>query len=103
MVNMKDALKKISCLVLVLLLLAVVTQAWHSHADGADHPDCSVCAASSLRADTGAFLPANLPAGELIRTIYLIPCVAVAIPACLSPANNRAPPAGYFLAGPGTL
>jgi hypothetical protein len=85
--------KRLTLLLISLLLLTALGEAFHFHADGVDHPECSICAAAHQQADAGF-----TPAPAVIRrpctdTAYVRPVLTAAAKTFHNPANDRAPPA----------
>jgi len=86
--------KRLSILFIAVLFLSVLTQAFHFHSDGADHPECPVCVASHQQSDSGR-IPVH--SCEIQRafteTVYAQPVSTLAGKTFFTPANSRAPPA----------
>jgi hypothetical protein len=86
-------LKRLSFILVCLLLLSFLGEAFHHHYDGDDHPDCSICMAIHHKADTGiTFAPPEIQR-ELTETIYLSPVLAGLPNTLFIPALGRSPPA----------
>jgi hypothetical protein len=86
-------IKRLSLLIVILLLCTAVAESFHYHADGADHSDCSICAAAHLNSDTVLSSPVVAVQRQFTRTVYQFPTSTVVAKNCFSPANSRAPPA----------
>jgi hypothetical protein len=86
-------IKRLSLLIVILLLCTAVVESFHYHDDGANHSDCSICVASHLNSDTVLSSPVVPVLRSITRTVYLLPTVTVVTKVCFSPANSRAPPA----------
>ena len=85
--------KRLSLIFIALLLLSVLTESAHFHDDGADHPECSICAATHQQADTGFTAPVYEIISHSAKTPYPLPVLPAITKAFFSPCNNRAPPA----------
>ncbi len=90
--NITSMLKRLATFCVTLLLLATLGAAFHHHDDGADHPDCSICAAIHHQADTGFVAPVIEIQRLVAKTIHLQPALAVVAKLSVLPANGRAPP-----------
>ena len=90
---METMIKRLSLLIVILLLCTAVVESFHYHTDSADHSDCSICVASHFVSDTVLSSPVAVIQRHDIRTVYLLPTVTFVTKVCLSPANSRAPPA----------
>jgi hypothetical protein len=85
--------RRLSFLFIILLLLATLAEAFHFHEDGADHPDCSVCAATHHQSDSAYTSPAGEIQRHIAETVYVQPAPTIVVRTFFSLANNRAPPA----------
>lgn len=85
--------RRLSLFFTIVLLLSHLVEAFHYHDDGADHPDCSICATINQQADSAYNLPVYQILPQAVKTPYpqqpVLPTVAKSI---YSPFNNRAPP-----------
>jgi hypothetical protein len=84
--------KRISLFLSILLLFSTLVVSFHYHADGADHPDCSICLAHNQQADSSYILPFPEIQREFTETLLPQPVPAIIAKSCFTPANNRAPP-----------
>jgi hypothetical protein len=85
--------RRFALLLFIAFSLALLGLAFHHHADGASHEDCSVC------------FQASHYSGTVFQNVPLTPAPLVAMPLvlpeegsslsrfCRSPYSNRAPPA----------
>jgi len=86
-------IKRLSILIVILLLCTAVVESFHYHDDGANHSDCSICVASHLNSDTVLTSPVVAALQDVTLTVYLHPTVTVVTNTFFAPANSRAPPA----------
>jgi len=86
-------LKRVSLFLTILFLLTTLVEAFHYHDDGADHPECSICAATHQQANTCS--PSSIPEISLqyLDTPYPRPVLPFVTTADFTPFNIRAPPA----------
>ena len=85
--------KRLSLIFITLLLLSTLVEAFHYHDDGADHPECSICAATHHQADTAYTAPVYEFLRHFVETPYPRPVLPVITKTFFTPCNNRAPPA----------
>lgn len=85
--------KRISLILTTLLFFSVLAGSFHFHADGADHPDCSICLAHHQQADSNHVFPIADIQREFTETLLPQPVPAIIAKTCFTPANSRAPPA----------
>jgi len=85
--------KRISLFLTILLVLSTLAGSFHYHADGADHPDCSVCLAYHQQADSNYVVPLPDIQRAFTGTLLPQPVPAIIAKSCFTPANGRAPPA----------
>ena len=85
--------KRISLFLTILLLLSTLAGSFHYHADGADHPDCSICLAQHQQADSSYIFSSPEILREFTETLFARTAPVVIAKFCYTPANNRAPPA----------
>jgi hypothetical protein len=85
--------KGLSFIIICLILLSFLGEAFHHHDDGADHPECSICVATHQKSDTGfSFAPLDAP-GDLAGTLYNPLIINIISKTLFSPSLGRAPPA----------
>ncbi len=86
-------LKRLSFLLVFLLFLSFLGEAFHHHDDCGDHPDCAVCVAVvHHKADTGLTTVSSEVQLELTGTVSVLPYLPVVSRVSFTPSNNRAPP-----------
>jgi hypothetical protein len=85
-------LKRLSLLLTILLLLASLVEAFHYHDDGADHPQCSICAAHHQKAEFGLTGVLYHVVRDFVETPYLRPVPSLVTKVFFAPFNSRAPP-----------
>jgi hypothetical protein len=85
-------LKRLSFIFACFLLLSFLGAAFHHHDDGAEHPDCSICAAIHHKADKGiTFAPSEIQR-ELTETINVPPVLVCVSKIFFIPTLGRSPP-----------
>jgi hypothetical protein len=83
----------LSHIIIILILFTAVTGAFHTHDDGTDQHDCSICIASDHISDSAYATPAVAYRIVATRTAYFIPQLTITCTSRFTPANGRAPPA----------
>lgn len=85
--------KHLSFIIVCFVLLAVVGSAFHHHDDGADHPECTICASLHQQADSTCSFSPQLLLRTAVPTVYARPVLPVPAKNFFASANDRAPPA----------
>jgi hypothetical protein len=85
--------KGLSFIIICLMLLSFLGEAFHHHNDGADHPECSICVAAHQKSDAAfATAPFSAPK-DLSETAYNPSIINILSKTLFSPSLGRAPPA----------
>lgn len=86
--------KYLSLVFVFILVFSTLAITFHHHNDGADHPDCSICAAihNQQSDSTSPAIPYEIHR-SCTETVYSHPVLTIVTKTFLTPANNRAPPA----------
>jgi hypothetical protein len=85
--------KGLSFIIVCLMLLSFLGEAFHHHDDGGEHPECSICVATHHKSDTGLTFATSEMQRELTETPYPHPFLAVVAINFFTPELGRAPPA----------
>jgi hypothetical protein len=84
--------KRISLFLTILLVLSTLAGSFHYHADGTDHPGCSICLAHHQQADSSYIFSSPKILREFTETLFERTAPAAIAKSCFTPANSRAPP-----------
>jgi len=84
--------KRLSLLLIILLLLSTMVEAFHYHDDGDDHADCPICVATHHQAGTGFTAPVYEIPSHSVETPCPRPVLPIVAKSFFSPYANRAPP-----------
>lgn len=85
-------LKRLSLLLTILFLLASLVEAFHYHDDGADHPQCPICAALHQKSESARVSADYQVARDYLETPHPRPVPARVTTTSFSPLQSRAPP-----------